>query len=214
MDYRGFMETIEMSPEEMINYYKKEQAAQTYGWNFFQNEMCGLCWEQRDGTKVMNDKILPLFFFDKGYDRKYEKETGEKIHRIGAFDSCGAQSHIEIPLDGKRPNLTPKLKRTIRHEIIHYTLWLAGLPWADDSAEFWCMCEAYDGGAYEFPFEDETKIEYIRTFKAFYDKHVKRIRKRFAKNLMVGCMVQGIHTTPTDEYEAMCMELLEKVSKL
>ena len=214
MDYRGFMETIEMSPEEMINYYKREQAGQTYGWTFFQDEICRMMLFRMDygsdqASRPMHDKILPLFFYDKGYDKKWEQATGEKINRLGQFNANGVQAHIEIPLDGKTANLTPTNKRTIRHEIIHYALWAAGLPFKDDDTEFWCLCHAFDAGAYEIP-TDEDKIKYIQLFCRIYDENnIKKI-KSYHRNIIIGIMVDMIHSTDIDKYEEECLKEIAK----
>ena len=68
----------------------------------------------------------------------------------GGFVSVGKkQAYIRIGIDTSNSILNKRLKRTIRHEIIHYYLWVLGLPYMDNSLEFWCLCHVYDAGAYE-----------------------------------------------------------------
>lgn len=55
------------------------------------------------------------------------------------------------------------IKQDIRHEMLHYTLWLHNLPHNDDSPEFHAMCKIYKAGAYKkVPKE---KQEYCRELK-------------------------------------------------
>src|SRR5699024_5967357 len=67
------------------------------------------------------------------------------------------QSYIRIGLSSEYDVLLDDTERIIRHEIIHYYLWLCDLPHADDSLEFWCMCYAYDADAYKKLNEQDKK---------------------------------------------------------
>ena len=96
---------------------------------------------------------------------------------------------IRIGLDTQNDRLSPKLKRTIRHEIIHYVLWLANHKNKDDELDFWCYCYVFDGGAYEsLTSEDQNKYE---MFIKMYDKHLKELvenQRSYAVDTVIRCL--------------------------
>ena len=49
-------------------------------------------------------------------------------------------------------------RRTIRHEVLHYMLYIAGLKNDDDSAIFHYLCKEYDANAYKKMNEEEQAL--------------------------------------------------------
>ena len=90
--------------------------------------------------------------------KKFQK-VWETRHQFYALGGCVVNGHkqavIRIGIDVTRNTLSAKQKQTIRHEIIHYALWLMDMPNEDDSLLFWCMCYIYGGGAYKILSENE-----------------------------------------------------------
>ena len=75
------------------------------------------------------------------------------------------------------------------------------------------MCEAFDGGAYEIPTDDDTK-NYIGQFcTIFRDQQIKKM-KGWYKNYTVGLMIELIHRTPIEEYKEECMKAIQQVREL
>lgn len=55
-------------------------------------------------------------------------------------------------------NDNEETKRTIRHEVLHYMLYIAGMKYKDDTAIFHHLCEEYDAHAYKEMGEEEQKL--------------------------------------------------------
>lgn len=91
----------------------------------------------------LDKDIIPVVFFN-GYS-KDEKETA-----AGDFRASGIQSIIHVYDSWNRD--MDKMKKTIRHEILHYLLWCIaplGKIHADDSGIFHYFCHVYDAHAYK-----------------------------------------------------------------
>ena len=145
---------IKMSDKDMINYYIREQKALEYGTDFFED----IC---RMNIKTIENKILPLCFYNQMDEFLYSLDVGDRMAIRGGFCHAGdKQAYIRIGIDTTNSILNKNFKQIIRHEIIHYYLWLVDLPFDDNSLEFWCMCYAFDAGAYEeLEYDDEEYYE-------------------------------------------------------
>lgn len=94
------------------------------------------------------DKDIIPVVFDKDYKKDYDFE--KKTFTKGDFRNVGVQSVIHI-YDSWNRNMD-KMKKTIRHEILHYLLWCIaplGNINSDDSGIFHYFCHVYDAGAYK-----------------------------------------------------------------
>lgn len=158
--------------DKKIKYYKLCEEAKEYGEEFFK-ELCVSC----SNPAIIKDDILPLVFTDI-----------KDLQVYGRLTTYNKQASILIGIDDRRTKLVLEAKRTIRHEIIHYFLWLQDLPYEDDSLLFWCISYIYDGGAYSklkksdkekynlFKLEyDAIKEEYNNIHKSFIEKNVFEI---------------------------------------
>lgn len=124
-------ERIEMSENDMCNYFIKEQKIMNYGIDFFK-DLCKCSILTSNGLMV-NDKVLPLSCFNGLDEVLYSVENNLKYTITGGFVCSGKkQSYIRIGINTLSPFLDAGLKRTIRHEIIHYYLWAIDLPYNDD----------------------------------------------------------------------------------
>lgn len=213
MYYRSYIEASEATDEEMIRYYKLEQQAQAYAWEFWQDTLCHLSMEQKDSMFPINNNILPLFFFDADLDKEYKKKTGEKIEREGQFSHYGErQAHIEIKLSRKTKTLNKTLKQNIRHELCHYALWLAGYPCADDSAAFWFLAITMDVQPYMIPENEETKA-LISIATELYNKYVKEMPETH-RLVAISIMLYQITICTSDNYEATVLPQIEGIKKM
>ena len=157
--------------EKQATYYRLEQKVYKYAREFFEEV-------SRLEDFVISKEILPLYCFNKIEAVMESMESGQKVYTNGSHDYRGKQAVIRIGINGDSDRLTKNLKKLIRHEILHYVLWICNKPCEDDSAEFWAMCYVFDGGAYEplSKFEQE-KYETLRRCLMNISKNYPR--KRF-----------------------------------
>lgn len=187
---------IKMSEKEMCNYFIREQKVLEYGEEFFK-EICA-CTMSTDTCIFINDKVIPLSCFNIMDEYIYDVENDLDYAIQGGFVRAGKkQAYIRIGIDTGSSILNKKLKQTIRHEIIHYCLWVLDLPYDDGSLEFWCLCYVFDGGAYE-ALSDENK-EYYELFKELYDTKVKDLPWNVS-HILTGQMITFLGKTSKDKY--------------
>lgn len=172
--------------EKQAIYYRKEQKVYEYARKFFKEMVPYLNWR----PYYINDEILPLYCFDETEEIIRSLTQGKDTYITGgALEMGERQFVIRIGLDTQNDRLSPKLKRTIRHEIIHYVLWLANHKNKDDELDFWCYCYVFDGGAYEsLTSEDQNKYE---MFIKMYDKHLKELaenQRPYAVDTVIRCL--------------------------
>lgn len=203
-------ERIKMTDKEIKNYFIREQKVIDYGWDFFK-DICA-CSMSTKSCVMINNHVLPISCFNEMDEMLASVEQGINYKVVGGFvKACEKQAYIRIGIDTGNSILNKRLKRTVRHEIIHYVLWLLDLPHDDDSLEFWCLCYAFDGGAYEeLSFEDE---EYYELFIEIYDKYVKNLQWN-AWHLIVGQMITCISTTSMDKYTEVVLDIIKKIKDL
>ena len=200
---------IKMSQEEMCNYFIMEQKAMKYGIEIFK-DICG-SFISTNTCIMVNDKIVPLSFFNIMDEYLYSVENDLDYAVQGGFVCAGKkQAYIRIGIDASNSIFNEKLKRTIRHEIIHYYLWVLGLPYMDDSLEFWCLCHVYDAGAYEeLNYDDE---EYYNLFVDLFDTYIADLQWN-VKHILTGQMIAGISNTPIDKYGDFVIDMVNNIKK-
>lgn len=147
-------ETKAQKQKRIMSYLAIYNEALEYAEEFFDFSMRRIFMRQQDGYSI-NSGILPITFITDGW-------TGGKVN--GMFSVHGNQAAIHVLL--QESELTESLKAEIRHEIIHYTLWLAGLPFDDDCAEFWAVATAFNATPYAIP--SGKQHDYFREFVKFY----------------------------------------------
>lgn len=131
--------------DQQANYYIKEQKIIDYGESFFTELI-----ECSSKSKNICDKILPITCYYDLEDTINAVKTGEDEASFGHLWTYGnKQSILKIGINGDSNKLTATLKQNIRHEIIHYFLYLLNIPYDDNSLPFWCICYLYDAGAYD-----------------------------------------------------------------
>ena len=155
--------------EKQATYYRLEQKVHKYAREFFEEV-------SRLEDFVISKEILPLYCFNK-IEAVFESvQSGQKVYTNGSHDYRGKQAVIRIGIDGDTDRLNKNLKKLIRHEILHYVLWICNKPCEDDSAEFWAMCYVFDGGAYE-PL-DKFEQEKYETFTEVFDEYIKELPQK------------------------------------
>ena len=114
--------------------------------------------------------IIPVVF-DKDYRKDYDFE--KKTFTKGDFQNVGVQSVIHI-YDSWSMNIED-MKKTIRHEILHYLLWCIaplGNINSDDSGIFHYFCHVYDAGAYK-----EMDNENAKAYEALKERSKKEVNE-------------------------------------
>lgn len=97
----------------------------------------------------MSTDILPIVFH-VGFAKDSEGKTN--YSKRGNFTSVGKQNMINVYYCMDDIEDT---KRNIRHEILHYFLYMSDLKHSDDVAIFHYLCGIYDANAYKEMGEEE-----------------------------------------------------------
>ena len=201
---------IKLSQEEMCNYFIREQKVMDYGTEFFK-DVCGNSIST-DTCILVNNEVIPLSCFNIMDEYLYSVENDLDYAVQGGFVSVGKkQAYIRIGIDTSNSILNKRLKRTIRHEIIHYYLWVLGLPYMDNSLEFWCLCHVYDAGAYEKLNCGNEK--YYNLFVEVFDTYVADLQWN-VKHILTGQMIAGIRNTPIEKYMDFVIDMVNQSKKL
>lgn len=201
---------IKMTEKEMCNYFIREQKVLEYGEEFFK-EICA-CSMSTDTCYFINDKVIPLSCFNIMDEYLYAVENDLDYAVQGGFvKAWKKQAYIRIGIDTGNSILNKNLKKTIRHEIIHYCLWVLDLPFEDNSLEFWCLCYVFDGGAYE-KLSSKNK-EYYDLFKVIYDTYVVNMPQN-VRHTLIGQMITSIRKTPVEKYSDYVAGMVKNIKKL
>ncbi|RKI36935.1 hypothetical protein D7V86_24555 [bacterium D16-51] len=131
---------------------------------------------EHDFFKVVNSEIMPIVMH---WDYRNDHEWGGNTFTAGDFQTCGKQSVMNIYCSMGAE--TEDIKQRIRHEILHYCLFMAGLKNSDGDAVFHYLCGLYDAHAYKDMSGDEQDLynkllkvkEIIENEKSFTDEEKK-----------------------------------------
>ena len=147
-----------LTTDQKASFYIMERKAEVYARSFYY-----YLAESGEVTDE-NKKVIPLTFLPlneimEEYSGKERVKYSDIEH--GRFiRTCPPQRHciqIALPIRNKNTALPQSLKRVIRHELIHYYLFVHSLPHEDNSALFHAYCDIYDAEAYMPLNEDEEK---------------------------------------------------------
>lgn len=152
--------------ENRIRYYKLCEEAEEYANTFFK-ELCNTC----GNPAIVKDDILPLVFKDI-----------RELEVRGRVANYNKQICILFGIDTTRTKIVSDMKRTLRHEIIHYFLWLLDMSYDDNSLEFWCLSYMFDAGAYKKMSKKDKQI--YNVFKKDYDNIEMKYRDKIHKTFI------------------------------
>lgn len=203
-------ERIKMTDQEIHNYFVREQKVMDFGKDFFK-DICG-CSIVTESCMFINDEVLPLSCYNLMDEILHSMDTGSDYMLQGGFVFAGSkQAYIRIGIDTKNSILNKNLKRIVRHEIIHYYLWLLGLPHDDDSLEFWCFCYVYDAGAYEELSPKDQK--YYQLFCKLYDTYIADLPWN-VKHILTGYMIGGLGNNTIEQYEDFTLKEIDNAKNI
>jgi len=149
--------------EQQANFYKMERRAMEYAESFYRSISIS--------DIVIGDYILPIVFISLGDaieedpDNRTFSQGRLRIDPVNAKKFC---IRITLPWPAhqyNRTSLNKGIKKTIRHELLHYYLYIHDLPFADDTALFHAYCYLFDAGAYA-PLNEEEQAKYNRFMEA------------------------------------------------
>lgn len=158
--------------------------------------------------RIINPEILPIVMH---WDYRNDHEWGEKTFTAGDFQTHGKQSVMNIycSMDAG----TEDIKQRIRHEILHYCLFMAGLKNSDEDAIFHYLCGLYDAHAYKEMAEEEQDL-YNKLLKV---KQIIEDEKTFTdeeKKNSINLFVDAVGTKQEDmdnEHYISTAELLRRI---
>ena len=193
--------------EEQARYYRKEQKVYKYAHEFFETICkCG-------NITMTNSELLPLYCYNEIEEFVNAVSQDSKTAIDGGMQFvCKKQAVIRIGINGDSDILNPKLKRVIRHEIIHYFLWLMDMPHYDNDLEFWSYCYAFDGGAYE-ALGANKKILYD-TFVRVYDERICKLPDSIKYIILQDAILQLVDITDPEEYVKQVSDSINKLKTM
>ncbi|MGN9196547.1 hypothetical protein [Blautia massiliensis (ex Liu et al. 2021)] len=166
-------------------------------------------------TLAIDPERLPIVFHT---DYRKDTDLKSKTFVAGNMTAVGMQSLINIYccMDAEK-----EIKQRLRHELIHYCLYINKTKHDDDDALFHALCQIYDANAYE-KMPDEEQILYDK-FNAAYDnlnalKEKQKLEEdstayRNAKLILLFAIGFNPHSVVEKDFLSTCTETLNKMSK-
>ena len=180
---------------------------------------------KKDFTYTLNETETLMLSVDSEnlpivFHTDYRKDIDFKSDTLvtGDMKAIGNQSVINIYCCMDKEE---EIKQRLRHELIHYCLYINETTCSDDSAIFHVLCQIYDAYAYE-KMPDEEQILYDK-FNAAFDK-LKALKEkqklddnstayRNMKLLLLFAVGYNPHNLVNEELLNMCTETLNRMSK-
>lgn len=176
---RDAMESEEDKEERMAAYRTIYQDAMEYALDFFHGSISKVFENKRD----VRPDFLPILFTTED----------DRSRTLPNFTFHGNEPAIYINL--QETVLSDALKENIRHAVIQYILWRAGLLFLCSSAEFACMGHVYDVLPYKLVYDE--RLHYYKAFQHFYNNYLKSWNDCDIKQQMIGQAISAIHTCKT-----------------
>ena len=117
-----------------------------------------------------------------------------------------------IYINLQETTLSDALKENIRHAVIQYILWRAGVLFLCHSAEFACMGYVY--GVLPYKLVQDERLHYYKAFQDFYNK-LKAWNDCDSIHHMIGQAISAIHTSESvSEYQNVLKDLANKANSM
>ena len=147
MEYiKSFILNLEQTTQDYKNYAEKIIELQDYVVEFVE--------QVKKDFPVFSDidsSSIPITF-----RHDYRKDGDATLYNI-AGDCYISRSTFCIRIFDCWTDLE-KLKATVRHELLHYMLFLKGVGYSDDSPIFWYFADRYDADPYETMSEENQRL--------------------------------------------------------
>lgn len=166
-------------------------------------------------TLAIDPERLPIVFHT---DYRKDTDLKGKIFVAGNMTAVGMQSLINIYccMDAEE-----EIKQRLRHELIHYCLYINKTKHDDDDALFHALCQIYDANAYE-KMPDEEQILYDKFTAAFDNLNVLKEKQKLddnsttyrnAKLILLFAIGYNPHSLMEEEFLNTCTKTLNKMSE-
>lgn len=180
---------------------------------------------KKDFTYTMNETETLMLSVDSEnlpivFHTDYRKDTDFKSDTLvtGDMKAIGNQSVINIYCCMDKEE---EIKQRLRHELIHYCLYINETTCSDDSAIFHVLCQIYDAYAYE-KMPDEEQIVYDKFVIAFDNLNALKEKQKLDDNstayrnmklLLLFAVGYNPHNLVNEELLNTCTETLNRMSK-
>ena len=180
---------------------------------------------KKDFTYTMNETETLMLSVDSEnlpivFHTDYRKDTDFKSDTLvtGDMKAIGNQSVINIYCCMDKEE---EIKQRLRHELIHYCLYINETTYSDDSAIFHVLCQIYDAYAYA-KMPDEEQILYDKFNAAFDNLNALKEKQKLDDNstayrnkklLLLFAVGYNPHNLVNEELLNMCTETLNRMSK-
>lgn len=124
--------------KEELEYYRKKEELYRYAREF--------------QLELAKDGFIDLAYMDLNVhlvNGLNPYAVGEFKIKQGTYSLTSYKNGTAIKVYGVDFDDVTNLKKTIRHEILHFALWLHDIPSDDDAPEFNAFCKLYKAGAYK-----------------------------------------------------------------
>ena len=214
---RVLLSAIEDEYKYYAAIYLQQEEYLSYAREFFK-ELCSLLYLDMKG---ISPEILPIEFAPEDDKSHLEGSFNvlEKQHVIrldwkrfidteGYFEEEYDEDFILAEKERKDENL-----RTIRHEVLHYYLYVADLPFKDDSLLFWLYCKVFDGRAYKKLSNKDNQVykAFEHTIDNIDNSNDRRILIKRQKKII---LLQNIQGVISDDNEYKKDELMEMINRM
>lgn len=130
----------EQEKVELIIYHKTKELDQ-YAYEFFKQI-------KEDVFSDLYTEILPIRFYAE--DKYFQEGLKTRTFRKGDLDvSKKLEKQVIINIYDVKDGTIETLKQSIRHEIIHYSLYVNDLEYEDNTAAFCAMASFYNANPYK-----------------------------------------------------------------
>ena len=182
--------------KRMAEFRAISQDAMDYALDFFHGNVSKVFDNKRD----VDSDFLPILF-------TAEDDRSRTLPRF-TFDGDVPSIYINL----QETTLSDALKENIRHAVIQYILWRAGVLFLCHSAEFACMGYVYGVLPYKLVYDE--RLDYYKAFQAFYNK-LKAWNDCDSKQHMIGQAISAIHTSESvSEYQNVLKDLANKANSM
>ena len=206
--YKNFCAEFGMKYDDYLQYAKEfaEQLKKDFTYTMDETETLMLS---------VDSENLPILFHTE-----YCKDTDFKSDTLvtGDMQVIGNQSVINIYCCMDKEE---KIKQRLRHELIHYCLFINETKYSDDVAIFHVLCQIYDAHAYK-KMPDEEQILYDKFNIAFDNLNALKEKQKLDDNstayrnmkiLLLFAVGYNPRNLVNEELLNMCTEILNRMSK-
>lgn len=188
---KQFMEDMAVVKKELESFRDYRAKFGEMYWEFmdYAKEFVEYLSQEYSFFSLLNPDVLPMVFHTdnaKDADNKYD------FLRRGDVSIYEKQIVINCYCCMEDKRVTMKF---IRHELLHYALYIAGMKFKDDTAIFHYLCDKYDAHAYKkLPEEEQKLFDKLKMIIRYFDgkdkdtsdtEEIEKCRKQLIEILLM-----------------------------